>query len=204
MTDNLFSPVAALRRAARCWAFSLPLGPGGLLGSEHPAGECGRRSRRSAVGEVGWSVGVGWAEVGDATTGAGARKRGNSRLSGSSSSRGMAIAQEAENGTRNPTSPGAKPLDLKSNLACGSLTPPVLAQLVPAALRGCASNCAPAPLALFTCPLELGRHASPGSCSGARARCRRGTPTGSTPPRSSSHRRESRGTSLLLDPSDRP
>jgi len=77
------------------------------------------------------------------------------------------------------------------------------------ACPGCASGPrsggAPAPLACFTCPPELGRHASPGRGQGAQAGGCRGTPTGSaSPPESPSNRRESRGASSWQHPSDRP
>ena len=161
----------------------------GLLGQNIQQANAGPESAIRGFGEVEWNMEVAWAEGGNANA-------GGSEIGSSSSSRGMAIAHEAKNGTRNPTSLGASPLDPKSTLACGRLTPPVLARLrlVPR-LRWAAHRLRHS-LAV-TCPPELGRHASPGSRSGSPARRTSGTPTGSTSPGSASYRREARGASPL-------
>jgi hypothetical protein len=52
--------------------------------------------------------------------------------------------------------------------------------------------------ALFT--VNLGRHASPGCCTGAQARSCGGSPTGSAPPGSASYRRGARGTNPWQHP----
>ena len=67
-----------------------------------------------------------------------------------------------------------------------------------------AADVAPAPRAHLTCPPKLTRRAGPGRRCDSRARTRRGTPTGNSPPGRASCRRGSRGTSPLQAPSGRP
>ena len=75
MNDQL-PPVAVLRRTATCRAvfFSQQIVAHVTGSAENiQQAKAGAESAIRGFGEVGWGVGVGWAEVGDATAGAESR-----------------------------------------------------------------------------------------------------------------------------------